>query len=366
MFISKKSYLPRRSTELKRIIRGYVTGPIPKEFNYLNAVAATFGFEDRHALTDDPEQLSPYDAELLDHELRQRRESQAACLAKYAASKGVILEDVRALIEAWQPSAARPQHSTITSDVCARLSEEGIVEQAFKRLEALTKADPRSADGVPSEEDQELVFTALACCENDSPGGIDHQNLCGRIGTLAVALLNLAQYGDECYQLQSERGYALLERARENDPMRYFLVTLCQARASGWGCEENLSHARELIPLIDKFATKPDTLFPLGVDGVFQYWESRLEYLQMKAEILYTVDIKDDVPEIIGALKELVIHGMKGNTGPASRGRRVWAARYLLVFAAVPEHSTLFKDEELEEYRKITQSLNGGPHDRSI
>lgn len=348
MFHTKRKFLTRPADRLAELLS--TSGPLPKSFNYLDATAKTFGYADRFAV---PESLScetARDEDLTTAALEKRRIQQSERLSRYALEVGATLPDTRALVDSWQPSAKRPQRRVITSDHAKEMLRQGIEATGFDLVTTLYHKAKNSTECI-EKFDVEVVMTAMDCLQMDGKGkSKKYQLLCCDVGALATVLINQGQSPGDINQHNAVQGVTLLDRLCEDDVYPFARVSLFQACMQGWGCTQDYKRARELLKLIDALSERKETLYQNTVDGVFMAWESRLDYLQRKVDVLYA---HGEDTEVISTLKEVFTQGHKGN----DKGRVIWAARHLLKFAEDGKYPYLFSGEEVANYQKGSANL---------
>lgn len=348
MFHTKRKFLTRPANRLAELLSS--TGPLPKSFNYLDATAKTFGYADRFAVPESLSSESVRDEGLTTAALKKRRLQQSERLSRYALEVGATLPDALALIDDWQPSAKRPQRRVVTSDHAKEMLRQGIETTGFNLV-----ADLYHKAKFPTERiekfDVEVVMSAMDCLQMDGEGkSRKYQLLCCDVGALAARLINQGQSPDDINQHNAVQGVTLLDRLCEDDVYPFARVSLFQACMQGWGCTQDYKRARELIKLIDALSEREETIYRDTVDGVFMAWESRLDYLRRKVDVLYAHG--EDL-EVISTLKEVFSHGHKGK----DEGLIIWAARHLLKFVEDGKFPDLFTEEEVANYQKGSANL---------
>ena len=356
MFKTKSKFLTRPADRLSEILSSKGIS-LPKTFNFKDATARTFGYENRSAVPDELKDESPRDEELhTNSALNKRRTQQAEYLSNYALEIGVPLLDARILMDEWQPSAKHPKRSVVTKEEAEKRIRKGIINTGFNLVADLLHKAKNTSLRI-EKFDVDFLMTTMDCMQiNDKYNGKgkdkgkQYQMICCDVGMLAAAMINQDALNTVIGSHNAVQGVVLLDRLCEENVYPFARVSLFQACQQGWGCTQDYKRARELITLIDKMCKRPEILYKDTVDGVFMHWESRFDYLTRKVDVLYACNEDETV---ISTLKEVFSHRYQDS----DKGRGVWAARHLLRFAKEETYPHLFTEEEVAAYQKATANL---------
>lgn len=291
--IKSETLLSRTAKRLREIIPMYASAQIPESFNFKDATAYTFGYDSLRALRANVKQASEaeerWDEECTLPELTARRLAEANRLDEYAVSHGIQLENVKELIERWQPSAARPQAPALTKDMLAELRAAGVPLQAFCLLLAyeITRDDP-------TQEDLELFHQAIKSSE-----GLTKQVIPLYIGPLAVRLVNRGTTPG------AKLGIALLEMLCETSFI-YPKVNLARALRNGWGVAPNLERAKSLCECVSKALD--------AGDDVFTHKDSWIDFYTLRGQLYSDSTLQEERKLAFESYKKAADFG----SGPAA------------------------------------------------
>lgn len=205
--------------------------PIPPEFHFKNCAGFVLGHDTWDAFKHScgPEAvLSLRDEECTPDALGKRRAFQASRLEEFVGRYGLSLDGAK-FVDAWRPSAGRPQEKTEAFVNAETMRAEGRPQHCLALLKAL-----ELSGRTPSPAEVDYLIESFRSCE-----GRDLELVETYAAPLAIRLVNRKE-GSE-----PEQGFKILEALVANG-CRYSMVSLAKAAHHGWGREEDSQRARAL------------------------------------------------------------------------------------------------------------------------
>lgn len=228
--------LVRASKRLVQILNDIV--PDGVDFHFKNATAYVAGYRDWEELLrlGVDENMAIGELSVLDEgcdpgTLTLRREYQAARLSRFCELYDVVLGNASlALVNAWRPSAGRPQEETEAFNDRDRLMDEGEAERCWRILH-----DVERHHRIPAKDEVETIIRGLRLFSGEAA-----EYVMTYIGPLAARLVNR--------QIEPAAGYGvrLLEALVANG-FPYPVVSLARALRNGWGTPEDHPRAWSLL-----------------------------------------------------------------------------------------------------------------------
>lgn len=232
----KTKLLVRASKRLVQVLNGVV--PDGANFHFKNATAYVAGYRDWEELLrlGVDEQMAAGELSVLDENcdpesLTRRRDYQAGRLSMFCKAHGFGLGNSSlALINAWRPSAGRPQEETEAFNDRDRLMEEGEADRCWEILH-----DVELHQRIPTQGEVDTIIRGLRLFTDRTA-----EYVMTWIGPLATRLVNR--------QIEPAAGYGvrLLEALVANG-FPYPVVSLARALRNGWGTPEDHPRAWSLL-----------------------------------------------------------------------------------------------------------------------
>lgn len=219
---------------------------VPASFNYKDATVFVLGHDDlgtyKSACRQPADEAAcRRDEELSIDELDKRRFHQAARLQEFAARHNLEV-DAMAVVEAWRPTAARPQEDTRALIEAPRARERGV---QGRLLILLIELDLSGRDPAPAE--LTFILNSIPACDDNELFVVE-----AYAGPVAVRLCNrrgaAAQSGIEILEVMFARRAGLSG------------LSLARALVNGWGRkrEPDLRRARSILKCVEQMVSARD------------------------------------------------------------------------------------------------------------
>lgn len=228
--------LVRASKRLVQVLKGIV--PNGANLHFKDATAYVAGYRDWDELLrlGVDEQMAAGELSVLDENcdpesLTSRRDYQASRLSMFCEAHSFVLgNSALALINAWRPSAGRPQEETEVFNDRDRLIEDGEADRCWQILH-----DVELHQRIPTKDEVDTIIRGLRLFTDGTA-----EYVMTWIGPLATRLVNR--------QIEPAAGYGvrLLEALVANG-FPYPVVSLARALRNGWGTPEDHPRALSLL-----------------------------------------------------------------------------------------------------------------------